>query len=63
MHIHELIVIKLVKCGQMNPQKCEIVQRLKNLKKYVSKNHVLGEQNFPIKATVTITGTSPSNSS
>lgn len=61
MHIHELIVITLVKCGQMNLQKCENVQRLKNLKKYVSKNHVSGEQNFPIKAIVTIT--SPSNSS
>lgn len=63
MHIHELTVITLVKCGQMNPQKCEIVQRLKNLKKYVSKNHVSGERNVPIKAVVTITSTSPSNSS
>lgn len=27
------------------------------------KNHVPGEQNVPIKAVVTITGTSPSNSS
>lgn len=61
MHIHELIVITLVKCGQMNLQKCEIVQRLKNLKKYVSKNHVSGEQNFPIKATVTITSLSNSS--
>lgn len=63
MHIHELIVITLVKCGQMNLQKCENVQRLKNLKKYVSKNHVSGERNVPIKAVVTITSTSPSNSS
>lgn len=61
MHIHELIVITLVKCGQMNLQKCENVQRLKNLKKYVSKNHVSGEQNFPIKATVTITSLSNSS--
>lgn len=61
MHIHELIVITLVKCGQMNLQKCENVQRLKNLKKYVSKNHVSGEQNFPIKAIVTITSLSNSS--
>lgn len=59
MHIHELIT--LVKCGQMNPQKCENVQRLKNLKKYVSKNHVSGAQNFPIKAVVTITSLSNSS--